>query len=85
MSGKTILTYIEALKILSPREIKVLELVGKGLTGDEISQELYLSVKTVYKHKSNIRSKLNLCGKGKLSIIKWYISSTNEDTLNKLE
>lgn len=84
MSGKTNLTYIEALKILSPREISILELVGKGLSGEEISNQLFLSVKTVYKHKSNIRNKLNLCGKGKNSILRWYINLTKTDTFNEV-
>jgi len=67
------LTYIEALKILTPKEIEVLELTGKGYSGAEIADELFLSVHTVYKHKENIRRKLNLTGNGHRSLLMWYM------------
>lgn len=49
------LTYIEALKVLTPREIEVMELAGIRYSADEIAAELTLAVNTVYKHKENIR------------------------------
>lgn len=69
------LTYTEALKVLTPKEIEVLELTGSGYSGLDISEELYLSVRTVYKHKENIRRKLHLIGTGHRSLMKWYIKN----------
>ena len=71
-------TYTEALKVLTPKEIEVLELTGRGHSGTEISDLLFLSVNTVYKHKENIRKKLNLNGSGHRSLMKWYIKNYKE-------
>jgi pimeloyl-ACP methyl ester carboxylesterase len=48
---------------LSPREIDVLELVATGLSNEEIAERLYLSVRTVERHLTNIYAKLRLSGK----------------------
>src|SRR5690625_219741 len=51
---------------LSPRELEVLPLAAKGYTNKEIAEMLYISVKTVEAHKSNIMSKLDLSGRPEL-------------------
>jgi two-component system response regulator NreC len=43
---------------LSEREIQVLRLIALGNTNIEIAKELYLSVRTVESHRSNIHRKL---------------------------
>jgi pimeloyl-ACP methyl ester carboxylesterase/DNA-binding CsgD family transcriptional regulator len=48
---------------LSDRELEVLELVAAGRTNDEIAARLYLSVRTVERHLSNIYTKLGVSGK----------------------
>lgn len=51
---------IEELSIrdkLTPREIDILKLVAEGLTANEIADALFISVKTVETHKSNIMDK----------------------------
>jgi len=63
------LTYLEALKKLTPREIDVLELVEKGLTNQEIAMQLHLSYETVKTHRKNICKKLSV--KGRNGLIKW--------------
>lgn len=73
---KKINNYTEALKILTPKEVEILELVGSGYSGTEISELLFLSVRTVYKHKENIRKKLNL--NGHRSLVKWYIKNISQ-------
>lgn len=42
---------------LTPREIEVLKLVAEGLTANEIAEVLFISVKTVETHKSNMMEK----------------------------
>jgi two-component system response regulator NreC len=43
---------------LSEREVEVLRLVALGHTNAEISQKLYLSVRTVESHRANIQRKI---------------------------
>lgn len=45
---------------LTTREKDVLKEIGKGLSNEEISKDLYISEHTVKKHVSNILAKLNL-------------------------
>lgn len=47
-----------APRILSAREIEVLELVACGLSAKEIAEELSLSTRTVERHLDNVRGKL---------------------------
>lgn len=47
---------------LSPREVEVIALVAHGKTNDEIARELYLSVRTVERHLSNIYGKIGASG-----------------------
>lgn len=51
------------LSEFSTREIDVLELVSAGLTNEQIAERLYLSVRTVERHLTNIYAKLRLSGK----------------------
>ena len=48
---------------LSPRELDVLELVAAGLTNEAIAERLFLSVRTVERHLSNVYAKLRVSGK----------------------
>lgn len=43
---------------LTDREMEVLLLIGQGMTNQEISEKLYIGIKTVKTHVSNILSKL---------------------------
>jgi two-component system, NarL family, response regulator NreC len=43
---------------LSDREVEVLRLVARGYTNTEISQQLYLSVRTVESHRARLQRKL---------------------------
>jgi pimeloyl-ACP methyl ester carboxylesterase/DNA-binding CsgD family transcriptional regulator len=48
---------------LSTRELEVLELVAAGLTNEAIAERLYVSVRTVERHLSNLYAKLGVSGK----------------------
>jgi pimeloyl-ACP methyl ester carboxylesterase/DNA-binding CsgD family transcriptional regulator len=48
---------------LSAREREVLQLVARGRTNEEIAEALFLSVRTVERHLSNIYVKLRVSGK----------------------
>jgi two-component system response regulator NreC len=50
----------DPFQLLSPREVEILPLVAKGYGNKEISEMLYISVKTVEAHKAKIMDKLNL-------------------------
>ena len=53
----------EGLKKLSKTESKILGLIAQNMTGAEIAESLYVSTRTVEKHKSNIIKKLKLQSK----------------------
>jgi len=48
---------------LSPRELEVLRLIARGRSNREIAEELFLSVRTVERHVTNIYAKLGATGK----------------------
>jgi DNA-binding NarL/FixJ family response regulator len=50
---------LSRLPLLSPREYEVLELLADGLTGQAISERLFLSPETVRTHARNATSKLD--------------------------
>ncbi|MFD2443116.1 response regulator [Bacillus sp. CGMCC 1.16607] len=45
---------------LTDRELDVLKCLGEGMTNQEISEDLFIGIKTVKTHVSNILSKLNV-------------------------
>ena len=61
--------YVEALKILTPREIEILKRVAVGRTSREIGEELHISYRTVQKYRQHICKKLKL--RGYRSLFNW--------------
>jgi DNA-binding NarL/FixJ family response regulator len=57
---------------LTRREREVLKLIAEGLTDREISEKLFISLRTAQRHHGNIRQKLNL--KRTADIVKYAIS-----------
>lgn len=55
------------LNYITPREFEILELVKKGKKNKEIAEEMFLSVKTVENHRTNILKKTQ--SKSMLSLI----------------
>jgi DNA-binding NarL/FixJ family response regulator len=69
ISEKIIEGYLQGRKItktqsvwetLTPREREILKLIGEGYKNKEIAEHLFISVKTVEKHRSNLMEKLQL-------------------------
>lgn len=63
----------EGLDELSEREMEILKLFAEGKSTREISDKLFISVKTVGTHKQHILSKLNL--KNSTDIIKFALKN----------
>ena len=64
---------------LTPRERQVLQMIAEGNTDRQISDLLCISIRTVHRHHSNIRSKLDLKRTADLvryAISKGYIQPT---------
>jgi DNA-binding NarL/FixJ family response regulator len=60
---------------LSITERKVIKMIAENKTSNEIAEILFISRRTVEKHRSNISEKLNL--KGSYSLIKFAIENKN--------
>ena len=46
--------------VLTPRELEVLKLIAEAYTSKQIADELYISIKTVDRHRQNILEKLGM-------------------------
>ena len=51
---------------LSPREREILQLIAEGYTNKQIAEILFISIKTVQTHRTNLMSKLDLHDRGEL-------------------
>ena len=47
-------------RILTERECEILRLIASGLTNRQIAAKLFISIKTVETHRSNILQKLDV-------------------------
>jgi DNA-binding NarL/FixJ family response regulator len=50
----------EQFDVLTPRELEVLKLIAEAHTSKEIAQQLFISIKTVERHRQNILDKLGM-------------------------
>ena len=57
----------EQFDILSPRELHVLKLIAEADTSKEIAKELFISIKTVERHRANILDKLGMTDRVELT------------------
>jgi DNA-binding NarL/FixJ family response regulator len=55
------------LDLLTPRELEVLRLLARGYAYKEIAAELFISIKTVETHASNVLRKLQLSNRHQLT------------------
>lgn len=69
--------YVESVKVLTPREVEVLEQVAQGYTSSEIAKALHISTDTVKTHRKIICQKLDLQGyRGLFHWSKQHVPST---------
>ncbi len=66
---------------LTPSERKILKLVAQKMSTQDIAEQLFISDRTVEKHRSNIVSKLGLSGQSN-SLTEWALE--NKLVLNNL-
>jgi DNA-binding NarL/FixJ family response regulator len=50
----------EQFDVLTPRELEVLKLIAEAYTSKEIADKLFISIKTVDRHRQNILDKLGM-------------------------
>ena len=50
----------EQFDVLTPRELEVLKLIAEAFTSKQIADELFISIKTVDRHRQNILDKLGM-------------------------
>lgn len=55
-------------KKLSPREIDVALLMSRGLSDQEIAEKLYVEIRTIKFHKTNVYKRCNVFGKGRFIV-----------------
>jgi DNA-binding NarL/FixJ family response regulator len=68
-AGRSAPTAPERLQLLTERERDVLELVGRGLSNDEVAGQLYMSPLTAKTHVSRILSKLGARDRAQLVVV----------------
>jgi DNA-binding NarL/FixJ family response regulator len=57
----------EQFDVLTPRELQVLKLIAEAHTSKEIAKELFISIKTVERHRANILDKLGMTDRVELT------------------
>lgn len=63
---------VEAIKRLTPSELRILALISENKSTLEIAKELFISHKTVENHRTNITAKLGI--KGHLSLLRFSLN-----------
>ena len=61
----------EELDLLSDRELQVMRLIARGYSYREVAKELFISIKTVESHVSNVLRKLQLSNRHELT--RWAV------------
>ncbi|TNE73954.1 response regulator transcription factor [bacterium] len=64
---------LEQLEKLTGREKEILQLVGRGLTSNDIASKLHISPRTVDTHRTRIMQKLDL--KNKLDVVRFVLEN----------
>jgi DNA-binding NarL/FixJ family response regulator len=59
-TGRTLYILDDPEDPLSPRELEVVKLIAEGLTSEQIADQLFISKKTVDRHRANVLEKLGM-------------------------
>ncbi len=65
---------LEKIKLLTSSEKTILKLVAQQLTSSEIAEQLFISIRTVEKHRSNIIMKLEIENTNPNALTNWAYS-----------
>lgn len=57
---------------ISPREREIVELIASGNTSRQIGEKLFISERTVHRHRANIMKKLGL--KRTIELVKYAVN-----------
>jgi DNA-binding NarL/FixJ family response regulator len=76
VAGGTLLDR-DPIQDLSDRELQVFDMIGRGLTTQQIARKLHLSPKTVETHREKIKTKLKLTNATQLSrqAVRWVLEN----------
>jgi DNA-binding NarL/FixJ family response regulator len=68
----------DPIKTLSNRELEVFEMIGQGLTTQQIARKLKLSAKTIETHREKIKAKLDLKNSTELNrrAVQWQLEGS---------
>ena len=69
---------VDPIKTLSNRELEVFEMIGQGLTTQQIAGKLKLSAKTIETHREKIKGKLDLKNSAELNrrAVQWVLETS---------
>ena len=67
---------LDKLKVLTPSEKTILKLIAQGTSTAAIADSLFVSSRTIEKHRSNIKLKLGISG-GANSLTTWCLTNKN--------
>jgi DNA-binding NarL/FixJ family response regulator len=67
----------DPIQNLSDRELQVFEMIGRGMTTQQIARKLQLSPKTIETHREKIKTKLNLRNAAELGrhAVRWVLEN----------
>ncbi|RRD48859.1 response regulator transcription factor [Arachnia propionica] len=68
-------------EVLTPREVEVLTLIGKGLNNAEIERELFISKGTLKSHIAHLLTKLDARDRPQLIITAWESGLVGQETI----
>lgn len=57
---------VNALSVLTARELEIMRLIALGFTNSEIAEQLFLSVRTIESHRAHIQNKLDFTSRAEL-------------------
>lgn len=71
----------ESMITISPREQEILNLIALGKTSQQISDDLFISIRTVQAHRSNIMQKLGI--KNAAGLIRYAVINHSKNQIDK--